>query len=145
MGLINQHQVALLHVVDALVNRLDSGKQDLGSDLALFETGRIDSSGRIGPDLLELRMVLFDQLTNMRDDQDALIGECLEHTFDKSRHHQRLAPGRWDDHQRIAGLIMEIVVDALDGGTLVGTKGKTHFNTPGCECAYLLNPVSRQR
>ena len=124
MRLVDQHQIALLHVVGAAVDRLDAGEQHLRADLALAQAGRVDAGRRIGPQPDHLGMVLRDQLAHMGDDQDALIGPLPQHALDEGRQHDRLAAGGRDHHQRMPRLVGEVVVDRRDGGLLIGAQAQ---------------------
>ena len=48
MGLVNQNQIALLHVIGAAVDRLDAGEQHPRADLALAQACRVDPAGASG-------------------------------------------------------------------------------------------------
>ena len=72
--LVDQHQVALLHVVGAAVDRLDAGEEDARAEVAAAEPGRVDAGRRVAPEPDQLGVVLGDQLADMGDDQDALVG-----------------------------------------------------------------------
>ena len=76
-ALVDQHQIALLDLVGAPVDRLDAGEQHARTDLALAQSRRIDAGRCVGPQPDHLGMVLRDQLAHMSDDQDALIGPAL--------------------------------------------------------------------
>ena len=119
MRLVDQNQVALLHVVDPLVDRLDAGKQNARLDIALFQPGRIDAGRRLGPQLHQLQIVLLDQFPDVGDDQNALVGVGLEHTFDKAGHDQGFAARRRDDDERVARGSFKVAVDAVDGTGLI--------------------------
>ena len=67
-------------------------------------------------------MVLRDQLADVGDDQDALVGPGAQHALDEGGHHQALAAGGRDDDERVAGVLGEVAVDRVDGGLLVGTQ-----------------------
>ena len=119
MRLVDQHQIALLDLVGAAVDRLDTGEQHARTDLALAQSRRIDAGRRLGPKPHHLGMVLRDQLAHMGDDQDALIGPLPQHALNESGQHDRLATGRRDDNDRVTRLVGEVVVDRRDGGLLI--------------------------
>ena len=81
--LVDQHQVALLHVVGAAVDRLDAGEQHLRPDLPPAEPGRVDAGRRVGPQPHHLGVVLGDQLAHVGDHEDALVGPLLQHALDE--------------------------------------------------------------
>ncbi len=122
MRLVDQHQVALLHVVRPAVDRLDAGKEDAGAEVTPAEPGRDDARRRIAPEPDQLGMVLGNQLAHMGHDEDALVGPGAQNALDEGRHHERLAAGGRDHDERVAGLLGEVAVERVDGGLLVGTQ-----------------------
>ena len=95
MRLVDQHQIAVLHVVGAAVDRLDAGEQDLARRSRACQPGRVDAGRRVGPQPDHLGVVLRDQLAHMGDDQDALVGPVLAaRPRMKAAMHERLAAGR---------------------------------------------------
>ena len=124
MGLVDQHQVALLHVVGPAMDRLDAGKQDPRLDIAAAEPGRIDPRRRLGPQSHHLGMVLGDQLAHVGDHENALVGPLLQHALDERGQHDRLAASCRDHDQRMAVLLGKVLVDRRDGSLLVGTEAQ---------------------
>ena len=124
MRLVDQHQIGVADLGRAAVDRLDAGEEGPCLRLALAEARRIDARRSIGPEADHFGMVLGDQLAHMGHDQDALIGPDLQHALDEGRHDERLAACGRNDHQRIAGVGLEIAVDRGDRGLLVGAQGQ---------------------
>ena len=120
--LVDQHQVALLHVVGAAVDRLDAGEEDAGAQVAAAEPGGADAGRRLAPEADQLGEVLGDQLADMGDDEDALVGPGPQHALDEGGHHQALAAGGRDDDERVAAVLGEVAVDRVDRRLLVGTQ-----------------------
>ena len=120
--LVDQHQVALLHVVGAAMDRLDSGEEDEGPEVAPPEPGGVDAGRRVPPEPDQLGVVLRDQLADVRDDQDALVGPRAQHPLDEGRHSERFSTGGRDHHERMAGVLREVAVDRVDGRLLVGAQ-----------------------
>jgi hypothetical protein len=122
--LVDQHQVALLHVVGAAVDRLDAGEENAGAEVAPAEPGRVDAGRRVAPEADQLGVVLRDQLAHVRHDQDALVGPRLQHALDEGRHYEALTAGGRNDDERVAALLGEVAVDRVDGRLLIGTQGQ---------------------
>ena len=120
--LVDQHQVALLHVVGAAVDRLDAGEEDAGAEVAPAEPGGVDAGRRVAPEADQLGVVLRDQLADVGDDQDALVGPGAQHALDEGGHDEALAAGGRDHDQRVAAVLGEVAVDRVDGGLLVGAE-----------------------
>ena len=72
--LIDQHQIAALDVVGALVDALDAGEQDLRVQIALVQPGRVDAGRGLRPQPDHLAVVLRDQLLDVGDDEDSRVG-----------------------------------------------------------------------
>ena len=53
-----------------------------------------------------------------------MIGPCLQHALDEGGHHQALASGGRDHHQRVPFMVLEIAVDRGDRGLLIGAQGQ---------------------
>ena len=124
MRLVDQHQIGVADFGRAAVDRLDAREEDPRLRLALAEARRIDARRSIGPEADHLGIVLRDQFADMGHDQDPLIRPGLQHAFDEGRHDQRLAARGRNDHQRIAGVGLEIAVDRSDRGLLIGAQGQ---------------------
>ena len=126
MRLVDQHQIASLHVVGAAMDRLDAGEEDAGAEVAPPEAGGADASRRVAPETDQLGMVLRDQLADVGHHENPLVGPGAEHALDEGCHDKALAAGGRNDDQRVAALPGEVAVDRVDRGLLVGTE-RQHF------------------
>jgi len=141
--LVDQHQVALLDVPGAAVDRLNAGEEDARPEIAPAEPGGVDAGRRVAPEADQLGVVLRDQLADVGDDEDALIGPGLQHALDEGRHHQTLAAGGRNHDERVAGVLGEVAVDRVDRGLLVGAE-RQHA-TASARASLTQAPPSRMR
>ena len=124
MRLVDQHEIGMADLACLVVDRLDAGEEDRGLNIAAAEPGRVDAGRRVGPEPDELGIVLRDQLADMGDDEDALVGPGLQHAFDEGSSHEALAAGGGDHDERVAALRLEIAVDRVDRGLLICAQGQ---------------------
>ena len=128
--LVDQHQVAALHPTGVAVDRLDAGEQHLGADVAAREASRVDAGRRLRPGPLQGRAVLLDQLLHVGEDQDAGVGPSGDGLANKARDDHALARAGGHHHEGVASAGGEVVVERLDGSTLIGAQREGHAKPP---------------
>ena len=120
--LVDQHQIAALDVVGALVDALDAGEQDLRVQIALVQPGRVDAGRGLRPQPDHLAVVLRDQLLDVGDDENSRVGPVGDGAGGKGCKDKALARPHGQHDQRIAGILREVAVDRLDRRGLIGAE-----------------------